>query len=266
MIDTICNKYLKFEHHLIHEKSPTDYVTKIRTQMKASRTHHELGKFFSKPKTTEKFVTISQLKYTQLFMMMYLEYVNEIITKQLVEGIGKSKENKVGYIISVEKLLLDNYIGPQRAQKEWLIGSGIIKECDESRKVRVLSQGDGILPKLEQMTGLNFGLRSYFVVAQLHERYIQLTLHHVVKTSANESYPSSIIVQDEMIPIENVNDALCKTIWNNVRTYSRINYCTTHKNALENPYDYYSIKNYKYVLKNIRKHATEIVSYWLLQF
>lgn len=78
---------------------------------------------------------------------------------------------------------------------------------------------------------LPFPLKSFFVLAQLHEDYIQLTLNQVVtESNSNEQNQESIIIHDKSIQIPNIYDSLCLNMWNNiVKDNSLIQLCDTHK-------------------------------------
>lgn len=244
-----------------------DVLTDIGYRIKKCFAEHEIDDFFSKPKADEKFVVLRQPKYVQLFLMIYIGYLDELITFQLNESfVTLWNEKRVGYAISVEKMLLDNVFGCKEDLQKLLIGSGIFKEANEYRKVKIVTHGEGILPVIQQKMGLNPALKSYFLLAQLHETYIQLTLNQVVKTSSPEEDAYAIIVQEDIIQIENVNDTLCKTFWNYIKSNNLINRCTSHKDKEDLHCDVYSIKNYTSVLTNLKKYLIEIVSNGILIF
>lgn len=101
---------------------------------------------------------------------------------------------------------------------------------------------------------------SYFVVAHLHQTYIQVTLHQVVKTSSAEENTSAIIVKDEIIPIENVNDTLCKHVWDRSKSMGEGDYCTSHKDEENIFSDVYTLKNYCNFLERLKLHIFKTVS------
>lgn len=98
-----------------------------------------------------------------------------------------------------------------------------------------------------------------FVLTQLHENYIQMTLNQVVKISSPEENASIIVIRDEIIPIENINDALYKYIWRHIESRSQVDYYKLHskQDAL---YDFYWLENYKNALEALQQHVSEIVS------
>lgn len=92
-----------------------------------------------------------------------------------------------------------------------------------------MTQRDGILSAIQQKLGLNLGLKSYFVVAQIKQANIHIILHQVVKLLSPEEDASTMIVRDKIIHINNVHDTLCKNIWNSFQLTDKINYCALHK-------------------------------------
>lgn len=239
------------------EENFTKHVSGTRSEIKKLLAENNIDSFFSKSTSAdEECVLLRQSKYIDLFLIIYLGYINELTRRQLNEKNGPDWGNdKIGYIISIEKSLLDNIIGFEETRKKLLIGSGIIQKTDERRKARIFTQGEGILPMIELKTGTHPGLRSYFVVAQLHDTNIQLTLHHVVKTSSPEEEACSIIVKDKIIQHENVVDTLCKNVWNNVIRNESISYCTLHKHGK----DPFSLQTYKLITAKLKKHISSIV-------
>lgn len=241
-IDVFVKFYSKYDYKQSLKNKYTKAIRKYGYRMKKFLTENKMFGFFSRPKSDETFVLLRQSKYNRCFLIIYLGHLDELITGQLYERFGPNwKENKIGYVISIEKILLDNVIGSKEVQQELVIGSGILQESDKYRKVRIVTQGEGILPIIQQKTGSNVGLRSYFVLAQIHKTYIHLTLNQVVKASTNKEHACSIIIQDEVIQIENVNDTLCKHIWINAKLNSVIDYCTSHKDKDDSSCNLYSL-------------------------
>jgi hypothetical protein len=67
---------------------------------------------------------------------------------------------------------MNNVIGSKENLQELLFESGRLQKADKCRKARIITQGEGILPETQQKLGLNLALKSYFIVAQLHETYL----------------------------------------------------------------------------------------------
>lgn len=105
---------------------------------------------------------------------------------------------------------------------------------------------------------MDLAIKSYFVLAQLHENYIQLTLNQVVKTSSIKENASAIIIQDEIIQIENVNENMCKHVWNHIESSDEIHYCTSHEGKKDAPM--YLSQNYGYILEKLKEYISEVVS------
>ncbi|KAG2233963.1 hypothetical protein INT48_009776 [Thamnidium elegans] len=118
---------------------------------------------------------------------------------------------KIGYMVSIEKMLLDHVIGNNKRDFQGLVlESGLVPKDDPSKKLRVVTQGEVLLPAIQRLSvQLKFPLKSYFVLAQLHEDYVQLTLNQVVTSPCSEQ--ESIILQDNIIRIPNI-------FWQKIRT------------------------------------------------
>lgn len=95
----------------------------------------EIDDLFSRPKeesiiatNKEDFVILHQIEYAHIFLIMYLSYFNKLVTNQLNENFGNDwSEEKIGYIISVEKLLLDTVVGSKESLQELLFESGVCR-------------------------------------------------------------------------------------------------------------------------------------------
>lgn len=244
----------------------------IASQIKKCFDKGEMTDFFSRLEVKSKsapvdkvLVLIRQAEHIQLFLMMYLGYLNKLVKDQINESFGNDwKEKNIGYVILVEKLLLDNVIGPRENLIHLLVESGMLQKAIKCRKSRLITQGEGILPVIEKKLDLKLPLKSYFVMAQLHENYIQFTLHQVIKTLPTEENAATIIVRDKIIPIENVNDTLCKNIWNHIKSTKKIVCCTSHSDSKDTACDIFSLQNYINVLAQLRQYLSEIVSTNLL--
>lgn len=246
--------------NLHRKESQIDALTKTRIQVKKYVTGHDMCNFFSNSKTEDdQNEYLRTPKYVNLFLIMYQGYINNEIENKINETYGSMwKEDQIGYIISVEKILMDSFYGSKENLKKLLFGSGILEKENQCKKARIFTHGEGILPPIQQINGVELTLKSYFILAQLHDTYIYLSLHEVVKISSLEESESSIIVQDKTIQIENVYEKLCKHLWNHIKSSNAIDYCPDHidkKNV-----DIYSLENYKHVLIKLKVYLLEIVS------
>lgn len=230
--------------------------------------------FFSRPgkKTKsatadEKLISTCQTKYIRLFLMMYLGYLNKLVDNSLPRIFGSNwRDKNTGYIISIEKTVMDNVFSSKNNLQKLLSESGILPKLDDCRKTQVITRGERVLSAIQQKLRLKLSLQSYFVVAQLHQTYIQVTLHQVVKIKSPEENETTIMIQDKVIPIENVVDAMCKNIWNQMKLLGGIDYCTSHKNEEYSSCNLYSLQNYSDVLEKLKIHISETVSTRILYY
>ncbi|KAI8056478.1 hypothetical protein BDF21DRAFT_430903 [Thamnidium elegans] len=174
---------------------------------------------------------IRQPNYIKVFLVMYLSYINRVILNSIPDHLRfENTDAKVGYVVSIEKTLLNNLIGTKENAKELVFASGMMGDDNRSKKLKIITQGEELVSLIQQALKLELSLKSYFVLAQLHEEHIQLTLNQVVEISDQGEEASTIILQDEIIPIRNIYDSLFRYTWNNIITdgNSLIQVCNTH--------------------------------------
>lgn len=234
------------------------------TRLKIEQCLCEMAGFFSKPKEKlkhqEPLIFLRQKKYSQLFLLLYFRYLRKLVTDQLTKFFGNEwKKKNVASVISTEKRMINNIIGSKRILKELVTGSGMIQENEKSKKAAIITQGEGFLPVIQKKIGLNLAIKAYYVLAQLHTTHIQISLNQVVKTSSFKENATSIVVQDEIVLIENINETLSKNIWRQIKINDQVNYCILHKkeNGLHKSFLF---KDYNNVSKILKQHVTKIVS------
>ncbi|KAG2192219.1 hypothetical protein INT47_006587 [Mucor saturninus] len=131
---------------------------------------------------------------------------------------------------------------------------------DELRKAKFCARGEEIVTNLQhKYQHLDFSLKSYFVVAQISSKHIQLSLHQVVKLASPGEDPASIIIQDEMVHIDDVYDSLCKSIMTSIQFNCQVDYCTTHKNGEDTQYDFQSFEIYSNIYRNLKPYVVELL-------
>ncbi|GAA5800231.1 hypothetical protein HPULCUR_005656 [Helicostylum pulchrum] len=185
----------------------------------------------------ETLIPTNKPKYIKAFILMYMIYIKEEILNKLPDHlISNHTDMKIGYAISVEAMLLNNTIGTKDSLQDIIFASGLVPKDDDSKKLRITMQGERILPAIQKPLKLQLSLKSYFLVCQLHEDYVQLSLHQVVTApNSEEEEQESIIVQDEILAIPNIYDSLCTSMWQNlVQDSSLIELCEMHITSDDN--------------------------------
>ncbi|KAG2202575.1 hypothetical protein INT47_012569 [Mucor saturninus] len=169
--------------------------------------------------------------YMYFFMITYLHCLNKQIEETLESTVGsKWRANNIWYGVSMDKKLLDTVFGSIKKLEKSFFASGILGKDEELRKAKFCTRGEEILPAIQhKYQHLDFRLKSFFVVAQISSKHMQLSLHQVVKLASPGEDPASIIIQDEMIQIDNVYDTLCKSVMKSIQVDCRVEYCITHK-------------------------------------
>ncbi|KAG2237884.1 hypothetical protein INT48_002188 [Thamnidium elegans] len=187
-----------------------------------------------------------QKKYIKAFLVMYFGYLNQLIKDQSAEYI--EYENKtISHVLLLEKRLLRSIIGTKKELKELLIASDLFQNEVKTKKLKIITHGEGILPALQHELGINLALKSYYVLSQLHTTYIQVTLYQVVQTTEMDEEASAIIIQNETLPIESIYDSLCKYMWTHAELDKNlIQCCTLHQEGFS------SLKNHKFFTTKVK--------------
>lgn len=208
--------------------------------------------------TKETTTSTQKQEYIRFFLFMYMIYIKKILSKLPSNAVP----DKIGYVISIEKIVLDNLIGTKSDFQELIFATGLLEKDDRFKKLRVITYGEGLLPMIQKYHSYEFPVKSYFLLAQVHEEYLQLTLNQVVAgTEEVAENEESIIVQEEIVPIQNIYDTLCLDIWDHATTTNDSNlirFCDKHNNKspesflMENKYDF--ITNLRrYLADNVKK-------------
>ncbi|KAI7873149.1 uncharacterized protein EV154DRAFT_103029 [Mucor mucedo] len=198
--------------------------------------------------------------YMYFFMLTYLHCLNKQIEEKLESNFGKNwQANKIWYGVSIDKNLSDNVFGTINKLEKSFFASGILGKDDGLRKAKLCTRGEEILPAIQhKYQHLDFSLKSYFVVAQISSKHIQLSLHQVVKLASPGKDPASIIIQDEMIQIDDVYDTLCKSIMKSLQVNCQVDYCTTHNSEEDTQYDLQSLEIYNNIYRNLKPCVVEL--------
>ncbi|KAI9259772.1 hypothetical protein EDC94DRAFT_152955 [Helicostylum pulchrum] len=211
----------------------------------------------------EALISTYKPKYINAFVLMYMIYIKEEILNKLPDRlISDHTDMKIGYAISIEAMLLNSIIGTKNSLQDIIFASGLVPKDDDSKKLRITTQGERILPAIQKSLKPELSLKSYFLVCQLHEDYVQLSLHQVVTApSSEEEEQESIIVQDEILDIPNIYDSLCTSMWKNlIQDSSLIELCEMHITSDDNKIlDPFSSKTKTELFTNLKSHISDNV-------
>ncbi|KAG2233261.1 hypothetical protein INT48_001710 [Thamnidium elegans] len=205
-------------------------------------------------------VSIQQQVYIKAFVLIYMIYINVIVSRKTLKITGDNDDIKTGYAITVEKMLLQKLLVTEDELRDMIYASNLIQENDSYKKLRITTQGQGLLPVIQQSFKLSFPLKSFFVVAQLHKDYVQLTLNQVVTESGSDQEDQeTIIIQEEIIHTPNIYDSLCFNMWSNItEDSSLIQLCDTHKGYNDNELlDIFSLENQAEFKNNLKEYISK---------
>ncbi|KAI8067257.1 hypothetical protein BDF21DRAFT_112036 [Thamnidium elegans] len=208
----------------------------------------------------ELLLSTQQQVYIKAFVLIYMIYINLIVSRKTPKITGGNENIKTGYAITIEKAFLQRLLLTEDKLRDIIYASNLVQENDSYKKLRITTQGEGLLPVIQQSFKLQFSLKSFFVVAQLHKDYVQLTLNQVVTESGSDHKDQeTIIIQEEIIPIPNIYDSLCFNMWNNITEDSSIiQLCDTHKGCNDNELLHiFSLENQAEFTNNLKKYISK---------
>ncbi|KAI8047204.1 hypothetical protein BDF21DRAFT_211027 [Thamnidium elegans] len=209
----------------------------------------------------DRMVSIQQQVYIKAFVLIYMIYINVIVSRKTLKISRDNDYMKIGYAVTIEKTLLQKLLITENDLRDIIYASNLVQENDSYKKLRITTQGEELLPVIQQSFKLRFPLRSFFVVAQLHKDYVQLTLNQVViESGSDHKDQETIISQEEIIPIPNIYDALCFNMWSNItEDSSLIQLCDTHKGCNDNELlDIFSLENQAKFTNDLKESLTRI--------
>ncbi|KAG2228887.1 hypothetical protein INT48_007052 [Thamnidium elegans] len=202
-------------------------------------------------------LSIQQQVYIKAFVLIYMIYINVIVSRKTPKITGGNDNIKIGYAITVEKTLLQRLLVTEDELRDMIYTSNLVQENDSYKKLRITTQGEGLLPVIQQSFKLQFPLKSFFVVAQLHKDYVQLTLNQVVTESGpDHEDQETIVIKEEIIHIPNIYDSLCFNMWSNItENSSLIQLCDTHKGHSDSELlDIFSLENQAEFINNLKEY------------
>ncbi|GAA5817549.1 hypothetical protein MFLAVUS_011097 [Mucor flavus] len=208
----------------------------------------------------DSLISTERQVYIKAFVLIYMIHIKNIVSSKLAVILGRNIDIRIGYAITIEKMLLNGLFGTEEDLKDIIYTSGLLQKDDSLKKLRVITQGERLFPIIQQSLKLQFPLKSYFVVAQLHDYYVQLTLNQVV-TESGEGDQEAIIIRDEIIQIPNIYESLCLNMWSNIiEENSLIQLCDRHtKHKDTKLQEIFSSKNRKEFTKNFKRYISENV-------
>jgi hypothetical protein len=212
----------------------------------------------------ELLVSTQQKVYIKAFVEIYLLYLSVIISTKTLTIAGYNENMIIGYAVTIEKILLQRLYVTENDIRDMVYVTDMIKKDDSNKKLRIAVREEMLFPVIQQSFSLKFPVKSFFVIAQLYEDYVQLTLNQVVTESNNldDEYQESIILQDEIIPIRNIYDDFCFYMWNNItKDKSLIQLCDIHKGYNSDELlEIFSLGSQMEFIRSFRQHISKNVS------
>ncbi|KAG2233237.1 hypothetical protein INT48_001686 [Thamnidium elegans] len=208
-------------------------------------------------------VSTQQQVYIKAFVLIYMIYINVIVSRKMPKITAGNVDIKTGYAITVEKILLQKLLVTEDDLRDMIYASNLVQKDDSYKKLRITTQGEGLLPVIQQSFKLQFPLKSFFMVSQLHKDYVQLTLNQVVtEFGSDHEDQETIINQEEIIHTPNIYGSLCFNMWSNIiEDSSLIQLCDTHKGYNDNELlDIFSLENQAEFTNNLKEYISKEVN------
>ncbi|KAI9247394.1 hypothetical protein EDC94DRAFT_653046 [Helicostylum pulchrum] len=174
-------------------------------------------------------------------------YKNAIISRKLPTVTISHANIKIGCAITIGNMLLKRLFGTEDDLRDVIYDSNLVQKDDGYKKLRIATHGEGLF-------------HAFFVVAQLYENHVQLTLNQIVtQPDLDNEDQEAVIIQEEMIPIPNIYDTLCCNMWNNItEDSSLIQLCDTRKGY--NDYELleiFTLENQAEFTNNLKEHISK---------
>ncbi len=142
----------------------------------------------------------------------------------------------IGYTLNVDALLFERILkGSYSSMKELAIASGFAKdELDFKKNVRVITEREEqVLPILQQKSNTSLPLKSFYVPARLHERYIHLSLNQIViEGKTPDINTKKIVIKSKIVTsLGCLFDSICDNLWVTVNPNEHLQTnanCKTH--------------------------------------
>ncbi|KAI7875827.1 uncharacterized protein EV154DRAFT_74322 [Mucor mucedo] len=256
------NDYLRMETSKNYLKEIRDLLTLSKSNLLEQLMENiKLDTFFimddKSCNTNNNLVTTCQPEHMFFFMLIYFYNLG----KQLEDKIGnKWRDKSIWYGVCIDKNLLDTMFGSTKKLEKLFFASGILRKDNNFIKAKFCIRGEEILPAIQQkFEDLNFKMKSYFVVAQIFEKHVQLTMHQIVKLESSGSDSASIVIQDKIIYINDVYDTLVKKIWMRMQRNYQIDFCTTHMQNKNTKNDFGSIQKCGYMRQNLKSCVVKLL-------
>ncbi|GAA5808768.1 hypothetical protein MFLAVUS_002164 [Mucor flavus] len=205
-------------------------------------------------------VSTQQQVYIEEFLRIYVIYINDIISRKLPTITASNPNIKIGYAITINSMLLKRLFGTEDDLRDIIYTSNLVRKNDSYKKLRIATYGEVLFPIIQQSFNLQFPVKSFFVVAQLYENYVQLTLNQVVTESGLEDeYQEAIIMQEEMILIPSIYNTLCFNMWYNItEDSSLIRLCDTHTGYNDHELlEIFTLENQAEFTNNLKESSTK---------
>ncbi|KAG2208759.1 hypothetical protein INT47_007858 [Mucor saturninus] len=208
----------------------------------------------------EDLLVTSDPGYIFFFIVAYLHNLKTSVEIEIKGKFGNDLRGKnIWYGVSVDKHLLDTVFVSKKKLEKLFYASGILVKDDNLRRAKFCVRGEDILPAIQQTLDLNLRMKSYFVVAQIFPRHVQLTLHQTVKLASPGEDAASIIIEDKTVHFDDVYDELCKKVWENIQSNCQLDYCITHKDKNYTEHDFGSLQAYRDICQTLKQRILELL-------
>lgn len=165
-----------------------------------------------------------KLPQLQSYVMQYFGKLIEYINVQL--KIKDADAHKVGYVLNMEKLLMDTlYISSKNELLDLIKEHDLVDFFNNPRKMIMVDQGENTLSRMVEHTMHPPG---YYVHAHISDDHIHLKLKDAVDTKDyNGGIPemSHVYLKDKLIVMDSVYEQVADTFWEYIQSLEETERC-----------------------------------------
>lgn len=228
--------------HYIEELRPTtSYIRMVKEKMSLKK----------KNKIPKPASMITQLH--AYLITYYRALINEINLRIMDKNINL---DKVGYVLSMEKLLMEAFYIPSTSRFADIIKeSDLIGFTNNLQKILVMDQGEMVASRMVEKS-INLDPPSYYVHAHISDNQIHLKLKDIVDTTdSNGGVPESSIVyiKDKLITIYCVYEQVAEVLWDHIQSLDETErevFLTKHENDIS-LYPIYKSRLIKFIKEEV---------------
>ncbi|KAI8067203.1 hypothetical protein BDF21DRAFT_111047 [Thamnidium elegans] len=106
----------------------------------------------------DRMVSIQQQVYIKAFVYIYMIYTNVVVSRKMPKITADDVNIKTGYAFTIEKALLQRLRVTEDELRDMIYASNLVRKYNSYKKLRITTQGQGLLPVIQRSFKLQFPL------------------------------------------------------------------------------------------------------------